>query len=48
MYNQDDNCLFGRNNKEVNTVSGIATDFSGTKAERVAKLHNMCSRQKKH
>ena len=25
------------NNKEVNTVSGIATDCSGTKAERVTK-----------
>ena len=33
---------------KVNTVSGIATDFSGTKAERVTKLHKMCTRQKKH
>ena len=31
------------NNKEVDVVSGIATDCSGTKAERVTK---MCTRQK--
>ena len=34
--------------KEVNNVSGIATDCSGTKAERVTKLDNMCTGQKKH
>ena len=41
MHRLDDN-LFVVNNREstLNTVSGIATDCSGTKAERATKLCN--------
>ena len=38
MCKQVDNCLYSLNDKEADTVSGIATVCSGTKAERVTKL----------
>ena len=39
MCKSDDNCLHSHDDKEAHAVSGFATDPSGTKAERVTKLH---------